>query len=111
MLSEPQSDQPFWALVLTVTVMPVVPTIDPDDRLELNESVLLLSAIVNDGGTVAETTTWSSEMMSRPTVVAESDPAVMTAVVVPGVVGFAVIAEPLSTPQYDVLAEKALVEP
>ena len=84
---------------MTVTVMPVVPTTLPEDKFEVNESVVLLSAIVNAGGTVAETTTWSLEIISRPIVVALSLPAVITAVVVPVAVGLAVMALPESTPQ------------
>jgi len=95
---------------LTVTVIPFVPTAEPEDRLEVNESVLALSAMVNDGGTVAETTTLSSEIISIPKVVALSVPAVITAVVVPVAVGLAVMALPESTPQYDELAEKAVSE-
>jgi hypothetical protein len=87
--------------------MPVVVAVEPEDKFVVNESTLSLSAMVNDGGTVAETTTVSSDIMSRPTVVALSVPAVITAVVGPVADGLAVMALPESTPQYDVFAEKA----
>src|SRR5262245_43864081 len=66
--SDPHKYHPLAALVLTVAVTPVVVLILPDARFAVNESVLLFRANVNDGGTVADTTTWSLAITSIATV-------------------------------------------
>lgn len=79
--SDAQASQPVVALVLTVTSQPVVEPTEEVLRFAVKLSRLGLlcgqeRAKLKDGGTVALTTTWSSETVRKATVVESVAPPV-----------------------------------